>query len=810
MRWIVYDRARHVIVDGRELVTKVPVNHADPSLHAIDAQDSRNWITGHAAELAAKFLNSQLGREQYGIGYVLTEGCGIACIDIDKALVNGEWSPLSQELCARFSGAYVEVSQSGTALHIFFSYTGAMPLHKKKNVPLHIELYSSLRFIGITGTNSTGSPLYDATAILPKLIADYFTPSAEILDPTTWTTEPNPTWDGPEDDDELIRRALAARASAGSVFGSKAKFADLWYADESALARAFPAQSTGKTYDGSSADLALANHLGFWTGGNCDRMLRLMLRSELKREKWERSDYLNGTIVRAATQKSYYRQRPNDDAVAAPDQTVSNAVPVPPPPLAAPGALVTIEGVPAPPDSMPIPAPPLTGRGNVVTGPAQLELFGGWVYVEDLHRVVAPDGDILDGQRFDVRFGGRTAFLMTSDGSGPTDSAWECFTKSKMIDFPKTRGMFFDPREAPGAIVKREGRLYINSWSPVVIRSEPGDPSPFINHIKKLYPTRDGVDDWRIILNYLKFMVQCKGVKSTWWPFLQGAPGNGKSFISETMEYCIGQKYTQKPTPKNIDSQFNASLYGCLFIALEDVKIKEDHGALWETLKPMITQTRLEIQPKGIDKVTREICFNGILNSNHRDGIRKEPDDRRLAPFFAAQQRKSDLARDGLTPQYFTELWSWAKADGWAHVAYYLEHEPMDDEYNPATRCMIAPITSSTAEAIALGLGAAEQEIIEATRARIEGFIGGWINSHKFDLLLNSIGKGRAIPRAKRREMLESLGYVLHPSLNDGRFATLLTDGKNPQIYVKEGHDSIAVKDAATVKHMYEAAQRAP
>jgi hypothetical protein len=531
-----------------------------------------------------------------------------------------------------------------------------------------------------------------------------------------------------------------------------------------------------------------------------------MLASGLKRDKWERTDYLRGTITRAAIQASYYRQRPDDarsDDNPDPRARVGEPVPVPPSAL-----------VPPPPSTIPLPPaslalmPPATGRGDIVTGPAQLDLFKGWTYVEDLHRVVAPDGDILDSQRFDVRFGGRKAFSMTRDNSGPTDSAWECFTKSQMIDFPKTRGMFFDPRVEPGAIVEREGRRYINSWAPVVIRSEPGDTSRFVNHLKILYPTRDGVDDWRILLNYLKFMVQCKGVKATWWPFLQGAPGNGKSFISETMEYCIGQKYTQKPTPKNIDSQFNASLYGCLFIALEDVKVKEDHGALWETLKPMITQTRLEIQPKGIDKVTREICFNGILNSNHRDGIRKEPDDRRLAPFFAAQQRKADLVRDGLTPQYFTELWNWAQGDGWAHVAHYLATEPMDEEYNPATRCKLAPITSSTGEAIAIGMGTAEQEIIEAIRSKQSGFIGGWINSLRFDQLLGAIGKARAIPRSKRREMLESLGYVLHPSLQDGRFPSPLTDRSTPQIYVLEGHASANLTDPAQIKILYEVAQR--
>lgn len=93
-----------------------------------------------------------------------------------------------------------------------------------------------------------------------------------------WTSSPCPEWVGPEDDDELIRRASRSPTFKG-----------LWNADYGAICQAHSG-------DASSADAALASHLAFWTGRNCERVLRLMRRSALVRSKWVRVDYLNRTI----------------------------------------------------------------------------------------------------------------------------------------------------------------------------------------------------------------------------------------------------------------------------------------------------------------------------------------------------------------------------------------------------------------------------------------------------------------------------------------------------------------------------------
>lgn len=798
VQWVLYRRA-----------DKVPV---DPTtLHNTDAQNPTNWLRGDTAKSYADYLNAQAGAIEYGIGFVLFPNCGIFCVDIDYALVNGEWSPLAQEMCSRFQGAYTEVSQSGAALHIFAAYTGKMPPHKKKNVPLRLEMYDELRFIGITGTNAVGSPMFDATDLLPKLIADYFVPNSDPAAPDTWTTEPHSSWQGPADDAELIRRALTARPAAQAVFGSRASFADLWYADESKLARAFPAQSTGKTYDGSSADLALANHLGFWTGGNCARMLALMEQSALKREKWARVDYLHGTIIRAAAQKSYYRQRPEDgrdsDPTDAQPSRVAEPVPVPPPALT-----YNAEGVPLPPpavpDKMPEAAGPQTGFGNVIGVDGQHILFKGCMYVKDIAEIMLPEGHTNDKKQFDndERFARRT-YTMSRDGSAPSDSAWDCYTQSKMTVFPQVRSTVFDPKAPEGEILERDGLRFINTWRDLRIYSTPGDVTPYTNHIRKLFPNGD---DAEIYLSFVAACVQYLGTKAAWALFVQGVPGNGKSFLTMVLSYCLGREYVHAASASNLDNHFNGYLYRKLLICVEEVMTTEGKASTWEKLKTMITELHQEIEQKGVDQITREVCFNMIFNSNHKDGLRKTADDRRICPLYCAQQSAEDLARDGMDEAYFIKLFDWFNTGGNAIILHYLRTVDIQDKYNFAVGARRAPVTTSTSEAISAGLGSVEQDIQEAISAGTPGFKGGWINSGALHILLEKIGKAKFIARNKRQEMLNTLGYVRHPGLPDGRLTTPDTAGQRPTLYIRRGHSTEGLVDANLVKTLYETAQRAP
>lgn len=284
---------------GRQKWQKFPVSpHTGETVNAHDPAHHVDRATADA-QAAARGL---------GVALVLTAGDPLFALDLDHCLRDGQWSPRAVELCQRFAGAYVEVGYSGDGLHIIGSYTGPEPAHGCKNVAEGLELYTSGRFIALTGSGARGSMDADQTLALYQTIHDLFPAPAGGTGGEVPDEGPRSDWDGHADDDDLLAAALES-GGARAVFGHGVTFADLWHGDEDALGRQWPDPEQGRAFDASHADAALAQHLAFWTGCDTGRMERLMRRSELAREKWERADYLPRTIARACERQTEVHQR---------------------------------------------------------------------------------------------------------------------------------------------------------------------------------------------------------------------------------------------------------------------------------------------------------------------------------------------------------------------------------------------------------------------------------------------------------------------------------------------------------------------
>jgi hypothetical protein len=715
----------------------------------------------------------------FTVGFVLTPSDPFFCLDIDDAATPQGWSPLAQQLCACLPGTVVEVSQSGRGLHIWGM--GPVPEHSKKNVPLHIELYTEARFMAL-GSSATGAMASSCPEIGP-VAAYWFPPKAQGA--FVAADGPCAEWRGPTDDDELLRRALKSQ-STKSVFGNGASFADLWDANVEVLAKAYPSDnSSTSAYDASSADAALAQHLAFWTGRDVARIERLMRRSALAREKWDlREEYLVEWTITGACGRQVdvlCDKAPE----AGPSATVATSVETP-------------QGA-APEQRAVVGTTFLSAQG-------QVDLFRGCVYVQDTHRVLVPGGQLLNDSRFRARFGGYT-FAMDAANERTSRNAWEAFTESQVLRPPVADGTCFRPDLPPAAIVHDAGRSRVNIWWPVDVPNTPGDASPFLRHLALLLPdTRDQT----ILLSYMAACVQHKGVKFQWAPVIQGVEGNGKTLLSRCVAEALGKRYVHWPKASKITKQFNAWLYGKLFFAVEDIHTPDGFDLI-EELKPMITGgDGLEIEAKGVDQTSAEICGNFMFNSNHKSGLRKTRNDRRFAMFFSAQQQAADLIRDGMGGSYMSNLYDWLKSGGYAVVTHLLSTWPIPHEFNPATGCQRAPTTSCTEAAIEQSLGKVEQEIMESIDQGITGFCGGWVSSMALDRMLDRMGKAGGIALSRRRTIMQDLGYDWHPSLKDGRVNNpVMPDGGKPRLYVNKTRTDLLALSSAEVPRAYSKAQGA-
>lgn len=414
----------------------------------------------------------------------------------------------------------------------------------------------------------------------------------------------------------------------------------------------------------------------------------------------------------------------------------------------------------------------------------QYEHFEGCTYISQRDRVLMPDGQDVRQSAFDVLMGGYV-FAMDVTNEKSTKSAWEAFLKNNAYVPPTAHNVCFRPELEPFEMVEDGTLRLINIYQPIETPRKKGDPSPLLNHLRKILPDER---DRRILLSYMASLVQNPGVKFQWWPVIQGAKGNGKTMLLNLMVHCVGEQYSHLPNVAKMTRNgisFNGWMQGKLFLGLDEVYSAHRRDFL-EEFKPYVTNRRLTIEAKGMDEYTGDNRANGMMLTNHEDGVPSDKDERRYAVFFTAQQTAEDCFRDGLTPSYFQKLWAWLDAEGFSIMNDYLREYAPDPEFDPAGMASRAPRTSSTERAIVASRGRAETEILDAVDEGRMGFKGGFVSSRAVSRLLDE--KRVNLPRNRYRDVLASIGYVPHPWLIDGKTTgAVMPDGGRTILYVVKG-----------------------
>jgi hypothetical protein len=444
----------------------------------------------------------------------------------------------------------------------------------------------------------------------------------------------------------------------------------------------------------------------------------------------------------------------------------------------------------------------------------QVDHFEGCFYLVAQDRIYDMRANaIIKRGPFDVLRGGHT-FVISPDGAKTTTSAWEAFTLSRVNNPLVVQDVCFRPYLASGAVVQQGPHTLVNSFVPYEARAMAGDPSPLLGLLAKMLPDER---DRALLLAWMASFAQNLGVKFQWWPVIQGAKGNGKTLLIEVLAYIAGEHYTHLPDAQAMakGSQFNGWVNRKLFVGIEEIKAA-DRREMIEGMKTLITNRRMGMETKGVDQFTGDNAANGLITTNHQDGLPLEPDERRYAVWFCAQQSADDLVRDGMDGEYFPDLYDWLRGTGRyasngadygkAIMAEYLRRYAIPVEMDPARALHRAPRTSATDKAVAASRGRVEQEILEAVEEGRPGFAGGWVSSIMLDRLLHDI-RGH-VARNKRRDLLATLGYEPHPALPTGRVNEVVTpDNGKPMLYVRRGHPARNFETPKAVADAYSKAQ---
>lgn len=583
-------------------------------------------------------------------------------------------------------------------------------------------------------------------------LAQYFpAPAAPVAVAEALVDQYDERWTlGDKSDDEIIKIMLSERPNLAASFGQGVTVRDLW---------------EGKTegYPGQSeADMALIGKLAFYFGRNAAKIEEIFGRSALgKRDKWtSRPDYRKNTIAKVVSTTTNVYSVPPRDAATTPD---------------------TLPGVTT---EEPVPG------AEFLTIYEQKEHFKGCVYVADLNEVLTPSGSFMKPSTFNAMYGGHNFEFGTE---AVEKKAFVAFTENRLYKFPKVQTTMFEPDMEFGYISHNRSAVNVYRADPSVV-SEPGDVSPFLQHLARMLPDER---DRRILLTWMASLVQNPGVKFQWAPFLQGSQGNGKSMIGQILKRAVGPLHTHEPFSDDLANKFNDWQDNKCLIIVEELSL----GEKLETdnnLKTWITQDMIEMQAKGGKKMMRPNKANWVIFSNYQNGLVFTAGGRRYAPFFTAQQTAEDIERDGMGGNYFPFMWEWLRRGGYAYMTHFLQTYQCDPEFDPAgtmAGAARAPETSSTMAAIGASMGRFEMELLEMIESGAQGFRNGWVSGTKLRELEEKL-RLRMSP-AKRKSALEALGYV---SWGRSTQVVMGEGGTKPTLYCRKELSAAGVQDFVTAQ----------
>ncbi|MBY7111398.1 DNA primase [Bacillus sp. 17RED48] len=222
------------------------------------ANNRRTWST---FATAVKFY---LEGDYDGIGFVFSRQDSYIGIDIDKCVVDGKTNAFATEIIDTLD-SYTEFSPSGNGIHIIIR--GGLPQSVlgtgRKNTKHGLEIYSYGRFFTFTGNRENSNDVYERTGELAEVFEKYF------------------------DDSDIQGRVNLAEFEKDEI---KISNDALW----ERMFRSKNGDEIRSLYNGnlinddhSATDLALCNHLAFWTGKSATRMDTMFRETSLIRDKWD-------------------------------------------------------------------------------------------------------------------------------------------------------------------------------------------------------------------------------------------------------------------------------------------------------------------------------------------------------------------------------------------------------------------------------------------------------------------------------------------------------------------------------------------
>lgn len=590
-----------------------------------------------------------------GIGIVI-DGTDFHGIDLDDCRdpATGALSALAQEVLSRVEG-YAEVSPSGTGIKLF-TPTNLTDSRTKKEAG--VELYVDDRYFTVTGHGLNG---HNDLAMLPQDLSwfvervfDETLTTTAVTDPLATLKPPLDGWDLARVVDEILRHldpdcGYEAWLRVGAILHHQGQSDEAW-------CDAWDAWSAG------SGKYAEGNCLAKWATFSETRnkkrgpatLASLLAETKAAREHAEGASArvqidAARALIAAAADEIELRGRvastikANAALDGATREVLAGAWNLRHRELA--GVKLPIADVRA-----------LLGTARSFGGNSSMpEWARPWVFVSDMDKFFNTETK----EELTV-LGFRVAHnrFMPVNREGHHERADVAATED--WGMPVVAHKSYMP--ACGPVFEMFGRRWVNLYRPESVPEVPAVLSPddlaavatVQAHFERYLPD---ARERGLFIAWLAHNVQHPGKKIRWAPYVHGVQGDGKSFFAELVGCAMGGQNVRSLNGSTLESNFTDWAVGYALVAIEEMK-QHGHNRFdtMNKVKPVITNSEIEIHPKGKASYTAPNVSNYLILSNYLDGAPVDAGDRRY--MFLSSPVTTEAAIEMTTSGYFKALFN--------------------------------------------------------------------------------------------------------------------------------------------------------
>jgi phage/plasmid-associated DNA primase len=201
-----------------------------------------------------------------------------------------------------------------------------------------------------------------------------------------------------------------------------------------------------------------------------------------------------------------------------------------------------------------------------------------------------------------------------------------------------------------------------NLWCGFGVEPKAGEWRTIKQHLLEVVSAGNG-DHFDWLTHWMAYCVQHPERPAETSTVLRGAKGTGKGLTAQLMGSVFRGHALHVTNSRHLTGHFNAHLADTLFLFVDEAFWAGDKQGE-STLKALITEPQLTIEPKGIDAFQVPNRLKIMMASNNDWVVPVSPDERRYFVLDVSDQRKGDKA-------YFTRL---AAAIGGPELAAFLAY----------------------------------------------------------------------------------------------------------------------------------------